>query len=47
MVEKKQKKKRKNVKNPWLDHVKEFRETHKDMKYKDVLVEARKTYTKK
>jgi len=31
--------------NPWLEHVKKFRTTHPDMKYKDVLVEARKTYT--
>ena len=31
--------------NPWLVHVKAFRAKHPDMKYKDILVEARKTYT--
>ena len=34
------------MKNPWLEHVKEYRKTHKDMIYKDVLREAAKTYTK-
>lgn len=32
--------------NPWLDHVKEFRKSHSNLKYKDVLKEAAKTYTK-
>lgn len=31
--------------NPWLKHVAEFRANHKDMDYKKVLTEARKTYT--
>lgn len=32
--------------NKWLDHVKEFRKTHPNMIYKDVLKEAAKSYTK-
>lgn len=34
------------MKNPWLDHVKEFRKTHPNLSYKEVLKEAAKTYTK-
>lgn len=32
--------------NKWLEHVKEYRKTHPNMIYKDVLREAAKTYTK-
>lgn len=32
--------------NPWLDHVKDFRAKHPDMKFKDVLVLAKSSYTK-
>lgn len=32
--------------NKWLDHVKEFRKTHPNMIYKEVLKEAVKSYTK-
>lgn len=32
--------------NKWLIHVKEFRKTHPNMIYKDVLREAAKSYTK-
>lgn len=31
--------------NPWLTHVAEFRKKHPGMAYKDVLKEAKKTYT--
>lgn len=41
MVEKKKRK------NPWLDHVKEFRKDNKDMSFTEVLKEAKKTYKKK
>jgi hypothetical protein len=33
--------------NPWNEHVKAFRAAHPDMKFKEVLKEAAKTYTKK
>ena len=33
--------------NAWLDHVKKFRAKHKDMPYKKVLQEAKKTYKPK
>lgn len=33
------------TKHPWLLHVMAFREKHPDMKYKDVLVLAKDTYT--
>ena len=32
--------------NRWLIHVKDFRSKNQDMKYSDVLKEAKKTYTK-
>jgi len=32
--------------NPWLAHVAEFKNDHPEMKYKEVLVEAKKTYKK-
>lgn len=32
--------------NPWFSHVTEFRKSHPNMIYKDVLKEASKTYTK-
>ena len=32
--------------NPWLEHVKAFCKAHPDLKYKDVLVQAKSTYTK-
>ena len=32
--------------NPWLEHVKKFREKHPKLSYKEVLQEAKKTYTK-
>jgi hypothetical protein len=32
--------------NKWLVHVDQFRKTHKNMIYKDVLREAAKSYTK-
>jgi hypothetical protein len=31
--------------NAWIEHVKKFRESHPDMKYKDCLAEAKKSYT--
>jgi len=30
--------------NPWLDHVKTFRVQHPKLSYKEVLIEAKKTY---
>lgn len=33
--------------NPWLIHVKDFRQKHPQLSYKQVLMEAKKTYTKK
>jgi hypothetical protein len=33
--------------NPWLIHVAQFRKSHPNMIYKDVLKEAAKSYTKK
>lgn len=33
--------------NPWLEHVAKFRASHPELSYKQVLVEAKKTYTKK
>ncbi len=39
-------KKRGKVANPWLDHVKATMKLHPDMKFKDVLKEAKKTYKK-
>jgi len=44
--DKKSKKSRKGVKNPWLDHVKEFRKANPNMKFDQVLKEAKKTYKK-
>lgn len=41
------KKKKERKPNPWLVHVKQFRLTHPEMKYKQVLVEAKATYQKK
>jgi len=38
--------KKKRPPNKWLIHVKEFRSKNPDMKYSDVLKEAKKTYTK-
>lgn len=32
--------------NAWMVHVAAFRAAHKDMKYKEILREAKKTYTK-
>jgi len=43
---KKTKKSRKGVKNPWLDHVKAFRKANPNMKFDQVLKEAKKTYKK-
>ena len=37
--------KKKKKANPWLDHVKKVKEDNKDMKFKDVLVKAKKSYT--
>ena len=31
--------------NPWLTHVAKFREKNPNMKYKDCLAEAKKSYT--
>lgn len=31
--------------NPWRAHCKEYAEKHPDLKYKQVMVEAKKTYT--
>lgn len=31
--------------NPWLLHVKQFRTDHPELKFKDVLVQAKATYT--
>ncbi len=42
----KSKKSRKAVKNPWLDHVKVFRKSNPNMKFDQVLKEAKKTYKK-
>ena len=33
-------------KNPWLDHVKKTKKDNPKMKFKDVLKEAKKSYTK-
>lgn len=33
--------------NPWIQHVKKFRTDHPDLEYKQVLIEAKKTYHKK
>ena len=33
--------------NPWLEHIKQFREAHPDLKFKDVLKQAKETYSKK
>jgi len=33
-------------KNPWLDHVAKVRKEHKDKSFKDVLVLAKKSYSK-
>lgn len=30
--------------NPWLSHVAEFRKANPDVKYKQALIEAKKTY---
>ncbi len=32
--------------NPWLTHVKKTKKKHPEKKFKDVLIEAKKTYTK-
>ena len=32
--------------NPWLVHVSAFRKAHPELKYKDVLVQAKETYVK-
>ena len=33
--------------NPWLTHVKRFRSEHPDLKYKEVLQQAKSSYEKK
>tara|TARA_B100000963_G_scaffold31932_1_gene23783 strand:+ start:201 stop:368 length:168 start_codon:yes stop_codon:yes gene_type:complete len=33
--------------NPWLEHVKQFRSEHPELSYKEVLTQAKATYTKK
>ena len=33
--------------NPWMIHVKQFRADHPELKYKEVLQQAKATYTKK
>ena len=33
--------------NPWLTHVKKTKKKHPEKKFKDVLIEAKKTYKKK
>ncbi len=33
--------------NPWMVHVNKFRQKHPKLSYKEVLQEAKKTYTKK
>jgi len=33
--------------NPWREHVAEFRRTHPDLKFKEVLQQAKLTYQKK
>jgi len=38
--------KKKKTTNPWLVHVKDFREKNPKMKFSDVLKKAKKTYTK-
>lgn len=32
--------------NPWLEHVKQFRKAHPELKFKDVLKQAKATYKK-
>lgn len=32
--------------NPWSEHVAEFRKTHPDLSFKEVLKQAKETYTK-
>lgn len=39
-------KKRKRGVNPWLEHVKAFRTAHPGMKFKEVLIQAKATYSK-
>ena len=36
----------KGKENPWLIHVKKFRASHPDIKYSDVLKQAKATYKK-
>ena len=33
--------------NVWIEHVAKFRQLHPELSYKQVLIEAKKTYTKK
>ena len=33
--------------NPWLSHVKRFRDEHPELKFKEVLKQAKESYTKK
>ena len=32
--------------NPWLEHVKQYRQAHPEISYKEALKEASKTYNK-
>jgi len=41
-----EKKKQTKKTNPWLVHVKKVKEENKDMKFKDILVKAKKSYKK-
>jgi hypothetical protein len=44
-MEKKVKKKvRKSVKNPWLEHLKEYKMKHPNKPYGECMAEAKKTY---
>ena len=40
------KEKKTRAANPWLIHVAAFKKAHPEMKYKDVLVQAKETYVK-
>ena len=33
--------------NPWLKHLKDYKDKHPKMKYGDCMAAAKKTYTKK
>lgn len=46
VVEEKVKEKKTRAPNPWLIHVAAFKKAHPDLKYKEVLKQAKETYVK-